>query len=199
MAKKIVMTNDERLLNNDLQKLVKRANQRLLRAERLTGEQGTFASKQLYDQLSSGDLDAVTKGGRVRVPKDTNQMVQVKKAVEEYLAEPTSTTRGIKKFKAKAEKEVGGTLDFSSLSALFQVKYSYQWIYEYYPGSDFWENPGNQTKKKELNELAFEDQIINKIKADKLSKGATPEEIENIPDEELRQKIENLYYYIRGE
>ena len=47
MAKKIEMTPAEQKLYNDLKKLAKRANQRLVRLERLTGEKGTFASKQL--------------------------------------------------------------------------------------------------------------------------------------------------------
>ena len=48
MVKKKEMTPEEQKLYNDLKKLAKRANQRLVRLERLTGEKGTFASKQLY-------------------------------------------------------------------------------------------------------------------------------------------------------
>lgn len=40
-------------LFNELKKLSKTANQRILRLERLTGEKETFAVKQLTDYLST--------------------------------------------------------------------------------------------------------------------------------------------------
>ena len=64
MAKK-EMSYQEQQLFNELKKLAKRANQRLLRMERLTGEQGLFASKQLYDYLDR--VNGLTLKGRVRV------------------------------------------------------------------------------------------------------------------------------------
>ena len=91
MAKKIEQTPDEAILYRDLQKLVKRANQRLLRIERETGEKGTFASKQLYDYLGSSELNAISPTGRIRLRKsyNMNQMQAIKKATEQYLKEPT--------------------------------------------------------------------------------------------------------------
>ena len=61
MAKIINQTPEESALYRDVLKLVKRANQRLLRIERLTGAKETFASKQLYDYLDSSVLNAKTK------------------------------------------------------------------------------------------------------------------------------------------
>lgn len=191
MSKKIIQSPEESALYYDLQRLVKRANQRLLRAERLTGEQGTFASKQLYDYLSTSELNAISKTGRVRLSKsyNTNKMTKIKKAVEEYLAEDTSKTSGIKKFREESSKETGSELDFKQASTLFQVKYNYQWIYEYYAGSEFWKDYGNQAKKKEINETAFIESIFNDIKSGDLA--------DKIPDEKLRKDLTNLYYYCR--
>ena len=74
MAKKKEMTPAEQKLYNDLKKLAKRANQRLVRLERLTGEKGTFASKQLYDYLDSSTLNALTPSLRIKVSKTFNLM-----------------------------------------------------------------------------------------------------------------------------
>ena len=95
MAKKKEMTPAEQKLFNDLKKLAKRANQRLVRLERLTGEKGTFASKQLYDYLDSSELQALSKAGRIRVSKDFSftQLKAIIKATEQFLENPTSIQR----------------------------------------------------------------------------------------------------------
>ena len=56
MAKKIEMTKEQQELYSELRLLVKRANQRILRIERLVGEKGTFDVKQLYDYLSASTI-----------------------------------------------------------------------------------------------------------------------------------------------
>ena len=99
MAKKKEMTPQEEKLYNDLKKLAKRANQRLVRLERLTGEKGTFASKQLYDYLDSSELQALSKTGRIRVSKNFSftQLKAIIKATNQFLESPTSTQSRSKK------------------------------------------------------------------------------------------------------
>ena len=99
MAKKKEMTPQEERLYNDLKKLAKRANQRLVRLERLTGEKGTFASKQLYDYLDSSELQALSKTGRIRVSKNFSftQLKVIIKATNQFLENPTSTQSRSKK------------------------------------------------------------------------------------------------------
>ena len=99
MAKKIKMSKDEQQLYSELQKLVKKANQRLLRIERLTGEKGLFASKQLYDYLTAKELDAVSESGRIKLSKSYNigKMQKIKKAAEQFLDKEESNVKGIKK------------------------------------------------------------------------------------------------------
>ena len=53
-------TPTEASLFNLLKKEAKKANQRILRLERLTGQTSTFATKQLYDYLDSEKLNALT-------------------------------------------------------------------------------------------------------------------------------------------
>ena len=71
---RIEQSAEEKKLYNDLRKLAKQANQRLLRLERLTEKQETFASKELYDYLSVSNIQAISKTGRIRVSKKFNVM-----------------------------------------------------------------------------------------------------------------------------
>lgn len=192
MAKRINQTPEESMLYRETMKLVKRANQRLVRMERLTGEKGTFASRGLYDELSSSTVNAVTKKGRISLKKsyNTEQLRLIKRAAEEYLSDTTgSTTRGVKEYTKKASEKMGKNLSFSQASDIFQVRYYYQWIYEYFPGSEFWADYGNQAKKKQINEFAFVEDIFRDIK----------KENKIIKDEEMRQKLIRLYNYCRGD
>ena len=65
--------NNSVSLYNDLKKLAKRANQRILRLERLTGQTGSFGVKQLYDYLDSDTLNALTSKGRIAVRRDFDE------------------------------------------------------------------------------------------------------------------------------
>lgn len=192
MAKKIIQTPEESELYRETMALVKRANQRLLRMERATGEKGTFAAKQLYDYLSSSNLDAITKasgkrkGGRISLKKSYSetQLRSIKKATEEYLNEETSTVRGAKKYAKKVSKQAGKPIDLTQASTIYQVRDNYQWIYEYFPGSSFWAEYGNPVKKGEMTEGRFVEEIYKYIN-----------EINGYIDESLRGDLENLYYY----
>lgn len=140
MAKKIEQTPDEAILYRDLQKLVKRANQRLLRIERETGEKGTFAAKQLYDYLDSSNLKAVTKEGRISLKKGYNitQMQAIKKATEQFLTNKTvSTVRGLKKFKKEESARAGKDLDYHQLDTIYQARHNWKWILNYMTESEF--------------------------------------------------------------
>ena len=139
MAKRIEQTPDEAILYRDLQKLVKRANQRLLRVERETGKKGTFASKQLYDYLDSSDLKAVTKEGKISLKKGYNmtQMQAIKKATEQFLANKVSTVRGLKKFKREESKRAGEDLDYDQLDTIYQARHNWSWILNYMTDSAF--------------------------------------------------------------
>jgi hypothetical protein len=183
MAKKKEMTPQEQKLYNDLKKLAKRANQRLVRLERLTGEKGTFASKQLYDYLDSSELQALSKAGRIRVSKDFSftQLKAIIKATNQFLESPVSLTRGVKKktkeYSEKAEKPIS----YKQANVLYKSGKNYTWIYEYMTKSEFWAFV-KLAREQGWNKKTFIDQI----------EGYISREV----DEELRADLEALYIYV---
>ena len=183
MAKKIEQTPDEAILYRDLQKLVKRANQRLLRIERETGEKGTFAAKQLYDYLGSSELNAITQTGRISIRKSYNmtQMQAIKKATEQYLKEPTSTVRGVKRYKEKVSKESGKPLDYNQANTIYQARKDFWWIYDYLTPSEFWAI-ANTCKEANWSVEKFIDEISSYIG--------------DVNDEDLRFSLIELYNYV---
>lgn len=99
------LTQEEQELFNELKKLSKRANQRIVRLEREFGKD-TWATKYLKEKLATEPLQAWTISGRVRVNKSmtVTQMKATIKATKEFLNSSISTKKGIKKAKQKAIK-----------------------------------------------------------------------------------------------
>lgn len=99
------LTREEQELFNELKKLSKRANQRIVRLEREFGKD-TWATKHLKEKLATEPLQAWTISGRVKVNKSmtVTQMKATIKATKEFLNSSISTKRGIKKAKQKAIK-----------------------------------------------------------------------------------------------
>ena len=205
MPRKVTMTSEESALFQEVNKLVKRANQRLLRMERATGEKGSYSAKELYDRLSSDTLNAVTSGGRISMKKSYNvqQLRAIKTATEKYL-HGISTVPKAKSYAKEVSEKSGVPLDLKGASTIFQLKENYEWIYDYFPGSDFWKGYGNPVIKKEMNEPTFVDSIFNEIKAHQgeLAKmreegeKVEPDILANLNDEDLKKKIMDLYIWI---
>ena len=205
MPRKITMTSEESALFQEVNKLVKRANQRLLRMERATGEKGSYSAKELYDRLSSDTLNAVTSGGRISMKKSYNvqQLRAIKTATEKYL-HGISTVPKAKSYAKKVSEKAGTPLDLKGASTIFQLKENYEWIYDYFPGSDFWRGYGNPVIEKEMNKPTFVDSIFNEIKAHQgeLAKmqeegeKVEPDILANLNDEDLKKKIMDLYIWI---
>lgn len=105
MPSKKELTREEQELFNELKKLSKRANQRIVRLERSFGKD-TWGTKYLKTKLATEPLQAWTRSGRVRVNKSmtVSQMKATIKATKEFLNSSISTRRGIKKAKQKAIK-----------------------------------------------------------------------------------------------
>lgn len=103
MPSKKELTREEQELYNELKKLSKRANQRIVRLERSFGKD-TWGTKYLKTKLATEPLQAWTHSGRVRVNKSmtVTQMKATIKATREFLNSSISTRRGIKKAKQKA-------------------------------------------------------------------------------------------------
>lgn len=205
MPRKVNMTSEESALFQEVNKLVKRANQRLLRMERATGEKGSYSAKELYDRLSSDTLNAVTSGGRISMKKsyNVNQLRAIKTATEKYL-HGISTVPKAKSYAKEVSEKSGVPLDLKRASTIFQLKDNYEWIYEYYKGSDFWAEYGNPVIKKEMNQPTFLDSIFKDIKQQQgelKQKQENGEDVEsdilsNLTDEDLKKKIMDLYIWV---
>lgn len=103
MPNKIEMTKEQLLLYNELKKLSKRANQRIVRLEREFGK-NTWATRILKEKLESEPIQAWTSTGRIKLNKRMTipQMKATIKATKDFLKNKTSTRRGIKQAKKKA-------------------------------------------------------------------------------------------------
>lgn len=167
------MTRKERLYN-ELKKLSKRANQRILRLERLTGEKETFAVKELMNYLSV--TSGKTEKGRVRVAMSMTetQMTATLKAVKEFLFEKHYTkVSEVKKLKVEIEKSLGVKLNFKDISTFYTASELWKWVKKTYESS-FWTDFAplifEETKSKwvelVINHSEFRDENTrNKLKA----------------------------------
>lgn len=176
------MTSEEKELYGELRTLVKRANQRLLSMERLVGEKDSFASKQLFDYLSSEKLKAVTKTNRIKTENfNLEQMEAIKSAVENFLDKDSlSTATNIKKYKAKVEKAIGTEISFKDLSAIYKARDLWKWAEDQY-GSAFWTD--------------FAPRILDQNKNEWIEFAKTYAEEGN--DLELKEKLSQIYDYIQ--
>lgn len=193
MAKRI-QTPEELELYRDTMKLVKIANQRLARLEKATGQKESFAAKELSDYLSSAPIKGLTKSGRITTRKDltVGQLKSIKKVTEDFLSpDSVSTVRKARQYTKKASKQLGKPLTLAEGSTIFEMRKNYDWIYDYFPGSTFWGEYGNRAIKHEIDENTFVNEIYQKIQG--------MEEEGSIVDEELRDRLINLYYYCSEE
>lgn len=176
------MTTEEKELYSDLKMLVKRANQRLVRLERLTGEKDSFSAKQLFDYLSSEKLKAVTKTNRIKTDNfNLEQMQAIKNAVENFLDKDSlSTVSNIKKYKAKVEKAIGTEVSFKDISAIYKARDLWKWAEEQY-GSAFWTD--------------FAPKILDQNKNEWIEFAKTYSQEGN--DLELQGKLSQIYDYIK--
>lgn len=148
MPKKIELNSDQQQLFNELKKLSKRANQRIVRLEREFGKD-TWATKKLRDKLAAEPLQAWTKTGRVKVNKSmtTTQMKATIKATQQFLNSKTSTKRGIKQVKKTTIKQLAKSLgtddedltneEAEALYDMLSDDYVTD-ILKYIPASNFW-------------------------------------------------------------
>lgn len=138
MVQKREMTPYEASLFVEMKRLSKRANQRIVRLERETGLQESFATKQLADYLSTDKLNAWTEKGRVtaKTSLSAKQMKDVIKATKKFLNQETSRVAGVKAYQKRYEEKTGLKITKERLNALFQAERNYTWIYEYFGASE---------------------------------------------------------------
>ena len=169
MAKSIEMSSEQIKLYNELKKLSKRANQRLVRLERAFGKD-TWASKKLRDRLNIEPLDAWTKTGRVKVNKSMTitQMRATIKATQQFLNSKTSTIKGIKEVKKTTISNIAKSLgtdenelteeEAESLYNLLSEDYITD-LTKYIPPSELWAiiedaKESNDTEKQFIDRIS---------------------------------------------
>lgn len=186
MSIKIEMTPEQASLFNQMKKLSKQANQRILRLERYSETNEPFAVKQLADYLSSSTLNLWTKSGRVGTKKGMTelQMRSSIKAIQRFLKEQTSTVSGAKKYTKEISKQSGTNIPPNLASTYYKAEKNYTWIYKYMTESEFWDF-ARECIKNNYDYDTFENKIIQFIFDRKL-------------DEELKNDLHNLYNYIQG-
>lgn len=108
-------------LFNELRQLAKQANQRILRLERFTGRQNSWAVANLRNRLDTEKLNAWTPKGRIKYNKSMNitELRAVIKSTKNFLNSATSTKRGIEKVRQKQIKGLGLSLDIEEEDAEF--------------------------------------------------------------------------------
>lgn len=116
---KIQMSAEQSKLYNEMKRLAKRTNQRLLRLERYYGKD--VSGKQIYNQgqqylkerLSIEPLKAWSKKGRVRASKKFNetQMMSIISTLRKFNRSLYSTKTGIKKIRKKGVENLRQLLD----------------------------------------------------------------------------------------
>lgn len=169
-------------INNELMKLIKRANQRILRLERLTGIKESFGVKQLIDYASSEQLQAVTKSGRIRITKGMNetQMKALNSILDQFLNRSISTVKQVKKYVKEKSRETGKELSYKEANLLYDLRKNWRWILEYMTISEFIDNyVRNPAVNSNVN-----------IWCEALSTRIGKE-----LDEQLREDLVNLYNY----
>lgn len=141
MSRKIEMTPQQASLFNQMKKLSKQANQRILRLERYAETTEPFAVKHLADYMSSSKLELWTKRGRVGTKKGMTelQMRAAIKALNRFIKEETSKVKGAKEYTKQVAKELGTNVTPSYASTIYRAKKEWKWILTYMTNSEFWD------------------------------------------------------------
>lgn len=142
------LTPEQQKLFNELKKLSKTANQRILEIERRYGER-SWAVKRLAERLEVQNLQALSSSGRIRVSKGFSevQMKAIIKATKNFLKSETSTLRGIKNTSKRLKQNIRKTIssdefevsdeDIETLYNIFEND-DVSWLMKYVPPSDLW-------------------------------------------------------------
>lgn len=169
-------------LYKELIRLSKQANQRILRAEKLSGITELFEIKDLADKLDS--LNMWTKRGRVGTSKaltETQMTAQIK-ALNEYLKINETKQKGIKERLKQYSERIGKDLSFKEANAVFQVRTKYKEYYEEH--SEFWD------LARETLEMSYDLETFT----EKLSSLLGNEYV----DENFKNDLQDLYVYAKG-
>lgn len=176
-------------LQNEVQKLTKQVNQRLVRLEReVKGD--TIEIMTLRTKLDNDYMKSWTKGQRVRFSKKLPyiKLQAQKKVLTEFLQGDTTVPKIRKKLKNAQEKYGRPDIDYQDLLDLQTTEEDlYDWITQYMFASEF-ENLTNWASRTNMSQDNYVTMIINHARAEILN------------DEDAVEKIKRLYNkFVLGE
>ena len=180
------ISQEEKILNEELKKLISNANSRIKRIEKETKIKEGFGTKQLLDYLSSQPINAVTKSGYISMKRDYTLMQKkaIIKAIKDFKESGTGTVREIKKYVQKYSQIVGKKLTYKQANVVHQVLSNLSWLFdENLTPSIFYRTYYPMVKTMEREDW------IESIIAHK----------QNISDRNLRRNLEILYNDIKNE
>ena len=165
MANKKELTAEQQKLYEELKKLAKRANQRIVRLEREFGKD-KWSVKNLRDRLDTQKLNAWTKTGRIKYNKSMTitELRAVIKATNQFLNSQTSTKRGIKQVRKKQIEGIKRSMSIDdeeftyeeaeSLYRLFEDTDFTYFVPKYFTASEFW-SLIQEAKEQNVDENGF--------------------------------------------
>ena len=125
------ISQEQKDLYEELKKLAKRANQRIVRLEREFGKD-KWAIKNLRDRLDTQKLNAWTKTGRIKYNKSMSitELRAVTKATKQFLNSQTSTKRGIQQVRKKQIESLRISLSTDEKEFTFEEAETFYRLFE---------------------------------------------------------------------
>lgn len=125
------ISQEQKELYEELKKLAKRANQRIVRLEREFGKE-KWAVKNLRDRLDTQKLNAWTKTGRIKYNKSMSitELRAVTKATKQFLNSQTSTKRGIEQVRKKQIESLRISLSTDEKEFTFEEAETFYRLFE---------------------------------------------------------------------
>lgn len=125
----------------DLQRLIDKANRRLREIEKLTGLKSAFAGQELKEYLDTDKIKGWSPIGRIRLLPDMteSQKIAIEKATKNFLKDELSTVTGIKKLTSKYSKESGKQISYRYSARLYGAYKNWKYYQRKYDlDSHFW-------------------------------------------------------------
>ena len=176
-------------ISKDLRLLIKQANQRIVRIEKLYGKD-RWAVKDLKANLDNKMLDAWTQKGRVRIPKNatSDDIEKIENITRKFVNQKTSSIRAIKFRESEIKSNIrdksgraGIDLDNEDVEVLYRalIDDDIKWLSsETRLGSDVWVFLAEARQKKEDKE-----HFMNRIS----------EYITTTNEVDVRRRLERIY------
>lgn len=177
-------------LYEEVRKLVKRANQRLVRLERNFGV-NSWGSKKLRNELDIETLNAWTSSNRIRFNKKMTetQLNAIKKATQSFLSSKTSRVKGVKQVQKKQIEGLRRSL--SSPDLIVSVEDT-ETLYNFF-GEDYATDITSKLQGSDVIALMLEAKQIPQYRRRKYFFEQIENYIEFGNDVDMKRKLGKLY------